>query len=253
MTATGRSGSVSSHDTSVELVDRDLALAENDRLARPRHRVGAAAGDLDRAERRRPLRDRSGQRRPWPASTAVTRRRGAGTRRQLALEVVGRGRGAEADGRAIRLPIAEVVLDHPGPVAEEDRQDARGERVQGSAVTDALGRRQATDQAHHVVRRRAGRLGHDDDPVEARDRATICAIASGSPRRPAGWPRPARRDAPRPAAPRSWRPAARAWPPPPNRPVRTVASTPPGPRPDADPRARAGFLEQDRHLGRLGL
>ena len=44
-------GRVSSHDTSVERVDRDLALGQLDRLAGAGHGVGAPAADLDRASR----------------------------------------------------------------------------------------------------------------------------------------------------------------------------------------------------------
>ena len=82
-----RVGVVPGHE--VERVDRDLARRELDRLARPRHRVRPAAADLDRAVRRRALRDRAGQ--PGSAaSTACARRRRSVGRRELALEVVGR-------------------------------------------------------------------------------------------------------------------------------------------------------------------
>ena len=50
-------------------------------------------------------------------------------------------------------------------------------------------------------------------------------------------------------------PAARAWPPPPNRPGQDRRVHAARPRPDADarPLARVGLLEEDRHLGVLGL
>ena len=210
-----------------QVVDRHVPLGERDGLAGTGHRVGPPAADLDRAVGRRPLRDRpeeAGQRRLDRGS----RRRRPGRRGQLALEVVGRGRGAEADRRAIRLAIAEVVLDDARPVAEEDRQHARRERIERAAVADALGRRQAADEGDDVVRGRAGRLGDDEDAVEARPERRVGhrqrRTLGDEARRPRPGPAGARR---RPAAPMV-APAARACPPPPNAPVRTVASTPPG-------------------------
>src|SRR5207245_9170701 len=104
-----------------------------------RQRIGPTARDLDRAVGGRPLFDLTAK----PIERRLdgrARRRGTGDTGQGALEVVGRGRGAEADRRLVALPIAEVVVDEPCGPAKEDRQDAAREWVQRSAVADPLRR-----------------------------------------------------------------------------------------------------------------
>ena len=159
-------------------MDRDLARRELDGLARPRERVGPAAADLDRAVGRRALRDRAGQPGECRLDRLARRGRSVG-RRQLALEVVGRRRRAEADRRAIGLPIAQVVFDDPRRVAQEDRQHAGRERIERAAMPDPFGRGQPADERDDVVRGRAGRLGDDEDAVEARDPATSGPRSAG--------------------------------------------------------------------------
>ena len=188
------------------------------------------------------------------ASTAARIGRRTVGRRQLALEVVGRRRRAEADRRAVRLPVAEVVLDDARRVAEEHRQDARRERVERPAVADPLRRGQPPDErrrrratsARPAWRRRGCR--------RARGRATSGPSSAVRARRRAGAAS-ARTARPRASASgaSTVAPAARAWPPPPNAPVSTVASTPPGLVRTLIRVAGAGLLEQDRDLGRLGL
>ena len=144
------------------------------------------------------------------------------------VDVVGARGRAEADGGAIGLPVGQVELDDARAAAQEDRQDARGERVERPAVPDALRRRQAPDQRHDVVRgrdrsacrRRGCRRALDrvtDGPRSAPDRVGE-ARRLGQDRRVV----PGRRES-RP----SRRPHARG-PLPRTRPVSTVASTPPG-------------------------
>ena len=150
------------------------------------------------------------------------------------------------------LPIGEMELDDPRPAAEEQRQDARRERIQRPAVADALRRGQPADEADDVVRGRADRLVDDEDAVEAGPEGLVRhgQRATSAARRPAS----AR------TAGRAWStgsstvaPAARACPPPPNCAGQHGGVDPAGLRPDADPRRRAGLLEQDRHLGLVGL
>ena len=97
-------------------------------------------------------------------------------------------------------------------------------------MPDALRRGEPADQRDDVVRGRAGRLVDDQDPVQARARATSAPRPrpGAGRRRRADGPRRRRHPAPRPREPSKLAPDARACPPPPNAPVRTVASTPPG-------------------------
>ena len=119
-------------------------------------------------------------------------------------------------------------------------------------MTDPLGRGQPADQRDDVVRGRTGRLGDDEDPVEPRTerRAGHGQRASSATSRRASARTGGRASA---SGQSTVAPAARACPPPPNRPVRTVASTPPGFVRTRHPRLGAGLLEQDRDLGRVGL
>ena len=145
-----------------------------------------------------------------------------------------------------------MVLDDARRVAEEDRQDARRERVERPAVADPLRGRQPTDERDDVVRGRAGRLGDDEDAVEpgpSDERATLSAPSAATSR--VASARTGGRASSSGASTDA--PAARACPPPPNVPVRTVASTPPGFVRTLTRVAVAGLLEQDRDLGRLGL
>ena len=95
-------------------------------------------------------------------------------------------------------------------------------------MTDALRRGQAADERDDVVRGRPGRLGDDEDRRRARDRATSgprSAPTAAARRRGLGEDRRARlgRRAARPSRRPPGRARRRR-----TRPVRTVASTPPG-------------------------
>src|SRR6185295_1749153 len=131
--------------------------------------------------------------------------------------------------------------DHPGGPSKEERQHAARERIERAAVADPPRGADAADERHHVVRCRPGWLGQDEDPLEARP-GSWSATSTVARHRDAAGDRVAqratsaarRRASTRTASRASTRgsgtvaPAARACPPPPNRPVRTVASTPPG-------------------------
>ena len=251
-TAIGRSGSAPSHDTRSSAWIVTSRVGELDRLAGTGHRVGPPAADLDRAVGRRSLRDRAGQagerrldrlaRRRRPVGRASARPRG---RRSSTTP-----RSRRSPGSALRSPRWYSTTRVAWP--EEDRQDARRERVERPAVADPLRGRQPADQRDDVVRGRAGRLGDDEDAVEAgpERRARHGQRASAATSRFASARTGGRASS---SGASIDAPAARACPPPPNRPVRTVASTPPGFVRTLTRVARAGLLEQDRDLGRLGL
>ena len=151
----------------VDGVDGHRSLGQLDGLPGPGHGVGPSTGDLDGGEGRGSLLDRPGQTRKRRLD-GLAGRRGSVTRGQLALEVVGRRRGAEADRRPIGLVVGQVELDDAGRLAQEHGQHARCERVQRAAVPDALGGGQPSDEADDVVRRRSDRLVDDEDAVETR-------------------------------------------------------------------------------------
>ena len=149
-----------------ELVDRDRSGRELHGLPCARHRVGAPAADLDRAEGGRALRDlatKGGQR----GLDRRPRRRVPRCRRQLTLEIVGRGARPKADRRAIALRRPEVVLDHAGRPAQEDRQHPGRERVQRPTVADTLRSAEAAHQCDHVMGRGPGRLREHENPVHS--------------------------------------------------------------------------------------
>ena len=149
----------------VERVDRDLARGELDGLARARELVRAPSRDLDRAVVGRDLADRAGEG-GQACDHGVAGDRRAVNRRPLAVDVVRRRPLAEADRRPVALRRPEVILDEPRRAPQEHGQDARGERVERPAVADPARRRQAPDEADHVVRGRPRGLGDDQDAVE---------------------------------------------------------------------------------------
>src|SRR6185369_16863113 len=213
-------------------LDVDLARGQLHGLAGAGHRVGATAADLDRGVRGRLLQLRAEERGQCRFERLPNRRRALGGG-QLAVEVVGRRAGTEAHGGAIGLVVAEVVLDEARRATEEQRQHAGCERIERAAVADPARSAEATDERDDVVRRRSGGLLDHEDPVHSRRvrlprhlRPQACAgRETASARRSAS----ARKRA-RASASGAWivAPAARACPPPPNAPVRAVASTPPG-------------------------
>src|SRR6185369_11113680 len=114
--------------------------------------------------------------------------------------------------------------------AEEDRQDPGREGIERAAVSDALNPGQPPDQGDHVVRGRPGRFREDEDAVEVGPGLPTSRFARAARIRLAQRTTSAAR---RSASARTTgraassvrlivAPAARAWPPPPNRPVSSV-------------------------------
>ena len=60
-----------------------------------------------------------------------------------------------------------MELDDAGGSPEEHGQDTGGERVEGPAVADTLGGREAPHEPHDVMRGRPDRFIDDEDPVES--------------------------------------------------------------------------------------
>ena len=154
----------------LDRVDRDGARREIDRFTRPRGPVGGAAGDLPGAERRRPLLERadeSGER----IGDGPLRRQRSVDGDDRALRVIG-GRGlAEADDGVVPLATAGQLLAEPGGGADEDREDAGREGVQGARVADPSRPGQPPHEADHVVAGRPDRLVEVNDPEHRRGRA----------------------------------------------------------------------------------
>ena len=207
-------------------MDRDLAGRELDRLPRACELVRAPTGDLDRAVVGRDLADRAGERGQRGGQRVAGDRRPL-DRRPLAVDVVGRRPLAEAHRGPVALGRREVVLDEAGRPAEEHGQHARrrtgrasrhGRRV-GSTTGAGPGRRRRARSAptasatieDAIEPARPSRRG---SPPDGRGEAPGLGAGRRRPPRSSGRPIVA--------------PAARAWPPPPNVPVSTVASTPPG-------------------------
>ena len=208
-------------------MDRDLARRQFDGLAGTGHRVRAAAADLDRAVGRRPLRDRAGQRGEGRLDRGARRRR---TGRRASARPRGRRSSTTPRSRPSRGTPCGRRGGTRRPACAWPRKTGSTpdcERVERPAVPDALRRGQPPDEGDDVVRGRAGRLGDDEDAVEpgAQRRARHVSAASAATSRVASARTGGRASSTDDAIEA---PAARACPPPPNRPVRTVASTPPG-------------------------
>ncbi len=171
---------------------------------------------------------RAGERRQRGLQAVARHAAGPSWRRQLALEVVGRRRRPEADRRAVALAIGQVELHEAGRAAEEH----------------AAARRRRTDPGCRRARRASSRPGGGRARRRRARWGRSACRRRGCRRDPApgtSAPRPAddradqpdrlredRRPCLRPRGAATVAPAARACPPPPKRPVRTVASTPPG-------------------------
>ena len=245
---------MSSHDSRSSAWIVTSRVGELDGLAGARHRVGPAAADLDRAVGGRPLADRARSARrapprrprgpgpaPSPASARPRGRRSSRTRRSR-----------PSRGSASRSPRWYSTTRVAWP-RKTGRTPGR-ERVERPAVADALASRPAAGRA----RRRRARSGR---PAWRRRgcrrgpaRATRAPRSARGPRRRAGAAsaRTSGRAPRRAAARSSRRPRGRGRRPR-TRPVRTVASTPPGFVRTLSRVAAPGLLEQDRDLGGLGL
>src|SRR3989449_3403777 len=173
---------------------------------------------VDRRVHRRHLRD--------AADEAAARRlqplaREPGHRRlgeHAAGEIVRVGGDAEADGRDVFLVLVHQIGRELGGLADEQRQDAGGRRVEGAGVADAPHAEPLARERDGVERRRAGGLVDDEDPRRGRGHrgAARAALTASRTRRVTAS-----------SGPLIVQPAALAWPPPPKPPAMRVTSTSP--------------------------
>ena len=215
----------------LQAVDRHRPRGELEQLTLSGQPVGPAAPDLQRAERRRALLDRSpeaAQAPPRrPRASAPARRRGSARRRGRRSSSWRRSR--PWPGRPCRRPGGTRRRASPVP----GRRAARPRRTDRACRRGPTRRvpRQAADEADDVVRGGTGRSwprrGSPSTPralavagvAHACGRPLACYELDGAGQDRAGAPPTSGSD--------TVAPAARACPPPPNVPVRTVASTPP--------------------------
>ena len=147
------------------------------------------------------------------------------------------------------LRVAEVVLDEARRAAEVERQHAGRERIERAAVADARVAGQAADERHDVVGRGPGRLRGDEDAVHAAGRGR----SRGGRARRVARPRPGPAGSRRRADARSSRRRRARGRHRRTAPVSSVASTPPGFVRTLTRVGAGDLLEQERHLGRVGL
>src|SRR4051812_48268961 len=151
----------------LEAADLDLALGDHHGLPRPRQRVCALAADPDPAVGRRALSHPSG------GQLGRVGRHHAGVD-ELALGVAGGRRPPQPRDGLIGLGLVHEEALRAGGAAQQDEEQAGGERVQRPGVADLDAARQATaDPRDDVVRRRAGGLVDQQHPIHgARPRST---------------------------------------------------------------------------------
>src|SRR6185503_2796708 len=140
-----------------------------------------------------------------------------------AREVLGLGDDAEAHGGHVLLVEVHQVGRELGGLADQDRQEAGGGRIEGAAVADARSAQDPAQVRHHLERRDAGALldredagarplAHEAAPSRAwRTAASRASRAAGS-------------------GPGSVQPAAFSCPPPPKRCAMRLTGTSPLPR-----------------------
>src|SRR5690606_3890862 len=134
-------------------------------------------GDLERREGRRLLQNLAGEARQdgldgGPAGAMVR----AGD--DLALHVVGGGGLAPARGKAVGLAGIHDPADRLGRLAQGDRKNAGGQRVQRAAMAGLGGVGEMADPGEALRRGQAGRLV-DIDPAMHRLAAAASAHSSG--------------------------------------------------------------------------
>jgi hypothetical protein len=132
--------------------------------------IGGLAVDLQRREGRRHLLDRAGE---AGQDRLDLRRSGVDVTGgdHLALGVERIGLGAKRHAKGILLGRVEHAASELGGLADGDGQDAAGERIEGSAMTDlGLGLagivQRALDRADRLGRAEPHRLVEDDPAVE---------------------------------------------------------------------------------------
>ena len=122
----------------IEAVDVDRARLELHHLAVAGEVIGALAVDLDGREARRHLRDGAGEARQQRADR-LGRRPQLARRRDAPFGVVGVALLAPAHREAVALAAVHDERDGLGRLAERDRQEARGERIERAGMAGALG------------------------------------------------------------------------------------------------------------------
>ena len=179
-------------------VDKDLPGRQFDRFAGARQPVGALAAHLDRRELRRRLRDLAKE----GGQGAVDFRFGGPPVAGLderAVPVVGIARLAPANGEAVGFRPVHDERDGLGGLAQGDRQDSGGERVEGAGMAGLLRIERTTDDTDRPGRAEPDRLV-DVDPAVNRPAAPPTRHRPPRPDRPARpcpagpWP-PGRRTA----------------------------------------------------------
>lgn len=133
-------GSVdATHREHLEGTNRHPACGELDLLARANPVVGAAAVDLDGADRARPLVDLAGEGTDARSEFVIGHRRDCrrvGDTHDLSLGVVGRGRDPQPDGRLVGLVEAHQVGEQSRGRAGSEREQARRHGVEGAGMAD---------------------------------------------------------------------------------------------------------------------
>ena len=166
-------------------MDRHRPRRKIRRLAVAREIIGALAIDLDRRKGRRrcrivPVKRGSGARiaaRPGRAPMA----------RDLAVGIVGVGFRAPEHGEAIGLLAVLHERHGLGRLAESDRQNARGQRVERAGVAGLLGVEQALQLRDGMGRGHADRFVEHDPAIDlgawsgGRSSASLVVTPEGSP------------------------------------------------------------------------
>ncbi len=141
-----------------EPIDGDAARAEYDLATATRHGVGTAPADFDGREAWRDLVDLTLEGGEGPLDHLPIQWRDRRLRRLLTLGVVGGGRAAQLNLGGVPLATGLGELGQARRWPEQDRQYARGERVERAGVPHPPLTAQATDTSDDVVGRPAGGL-----------------------------------------------------------------------------------------------
>ncbi len=151
----------------VDGVDLDLALRRLDCLAAARLGIQRLAALLQRRIDRRALANASAQRRQRRLQgRRIDRRHRPGTQHR-AVGVVAVGAHPEYDLGFIGLSRAQQQPGQLGRLAEAQRQQAGGQRIQATGMAALLGTEQPPRRLQRRVGTHAGRLVEQHDAVEA--------------------------------------------------------------------------------------
>ena len=158
------------HVQQVDRVDRDRPRRQRDRLPGAGGAVRGATAELPRAERRRPLVEGADEARQGAGNGRVRRHRPADDA-DRSLAVIGLGGLSQPDHRVVALAAAGELLAEAGGGPDEDRQHARGQRIERAGVTDPPRAGEAPHEPDHVVAGGPDRLVEVNDPEHRRGRA----------------------------------------------------------------------------------